>query len=124
MLTKTVQTLHIFNFFFQISVTQELCQLVVNELNSISKYALRIYERTSDSGNVRLREFLNDNITSTCRNLQSITTHSQMTPNTNIPNNDSNYSLPPESMTQAMALLQQYSDRLLNIVEQKMSKKE
>jgi hypothetical protein len=49
-----------------------------------------------------------------------------MTPNTNIPNNESNYSLPPESMTQAMAqaLLQQYSDRLLNIVEQRMSKKE
>ncbi len=107
-------------------MTQELCQLVVNELNSISKYALRIYERASDSGNIRLREFLSDNITSTCRNLQSLTTHSQMTPNTNIPNNESNYSLPPESMTQAMAqaLLQQYSDRLLNIVEQRMSKKE
>jgi len=47
-----------------------------------------------------------------------------MPPNLNIPNNDPNYSLPPESMTQAMTLLQQYSDRLLNIVEQRMSKKE
>ena len=108
------------------TVTQELCQLVANELNSITKYAVRIYERSSETGNNQMRQYLADNITKTCQTLQSVVAHpTQSSPiqSTNInTSNDSNYSLPPESMTQAMTLLQQYSDKLINLVEQRISK--
>ncbi|CAG2170479.1 unnamed protein product [Oppiella nova] len=120
-----------------IPLTQELCQLVVNELNSISRYAVRILERSAETGNANMRQFLSENISKTCHSLQSSVTPTPalqgmhrnsdalVVPNqSNIPYNDSNYSLPPESMTQAMTLLQQYSDKLLNLVEQRITKKE
>ncbi|CAG2099985.1 unnamed protein product [Medioppia subpectinata] len=116
-----------------IPLTQELCQLVVNEMNSISKYALRILERSVETGNVNMRHFLSENISKTCQSLQQSIGTTPLTPRetlvsatnqSNIPYNDSNYSLPPESMTQAMTLLQQYSDKLLNLVEQRITKKE
>ncbi|XP_054154489.1 mitogen-activated protein kinase-binding protein 1-like [Oppia nitens] len=131
-----------------VPLTQELCQLVVNELGSISRYAIRILERSSESGNTNMRQFLSDNISTICHTLQSstattATSQPQQQPSHSIPsirlnnettivsptiaNNANNIpynSLPPESMTHAMTLLQQYSDKLLNLVEQKFTKKE
>lgn len=107
-----------------IPLTMELVHNVVDELNHIATYAKKIYHRCSAAGNIALCNLLVDGISKAYVNLSTVVPPPPINGDTPVMANtmEPTSSLPPESMIQTMNLLQQYSDRLVSMVEQRMTK--
>lgn len=107
-----------------IPITVDLVHHVVDELNHIATYAKKIYHRCSAAGNLSLCNLLVDGISKAYVNLSTVVP--PLFSNGDVPMMpspvDPTSSLPPENMIHTMNLLQQYSDRLVSMVEQRMTK--
>lgn len=107
-----------------IPITVDLVHNVVDELNHIATYAKKIYHRCLAAENISLCNLLVDGISKAYVNLSTVVPpllsngEVSMMPSPDDPTS----SMPPESMIQTMNLLQQYSDRLVSMVEQRMTK--
>ncbi|RWS27417.1 alpha-actinin-like protein [Leptotrombidium deliense] len=102
-----------------VPLTHELCHHVVDELNQIATFTKKIYHRSAAEGNTMLCKILVDGISKAYVSLSTVispsTMNGSLAANVNEPKNADN-------VAQTMKLLQQYSDRLLNLVEQRMTK--
>lgn len=113
---------------FLFSVTHELCHVLIDQLNDIAEYSTRIYLRTQESGHMTLRSILQEGISRAFNKLKVASSvsisKSSTQPNISTSSNSSNIFSDDENMEQSipLSLLQQYSDRLLKMVEQKMTK--
>ncbi|RWS13443.1 alpha-actinin: sarcomeric-like isoform X4 [Dinothrombium tinctorium] len=102
-----------------IPLSHELCHHIVDELNQIATYAKKIYHRSAAEGNTILCNILVDGISKAYVNLSTVINPPLV--NGGIPSNESTINN-PDNMVNTMKLLQQYSDRLLSLVEQRMTK--
>lgn len=66
----------IFTYFFPL-VSLDLCQHIINEMNFLTTYAARIYERASYSNNVPIIEYLNETMSQVSRDIQSVVGRTQ-----------------------------------------------
>lgn len=105
-------------------LTTELCQHIVDELNHIATFTKKIYHRCYNMGKTSLCSLLVDGVSKAYVNLSTVVPPPPTNGDVSTIANSSDYanSLPPESMINTMNLLQQYSDRLLSMVEQRMTK--
>ena len=110
-----------------VELDRDICEKAVQELTFVSAYIRKLHRRAVASGNIALSNFLSEGVSKCYFNLSSVTNEPQATsvPRRKLAASDeSANSLPPETMSQAMNLLQQYSDRLLNLVEEKITRKD
>ena len=111
-----------------VELDRDICEKAVRELAFVSAYIRKLHRRAATSGNIALSNLLQEGVSKCYFNLSSV----YPAPDTatlarrKLPahDTDSTNSLPPETMSQAMNLLQQYSDRLLNLVEEKITRKD
>ncbi|KAI1295684.1 Mitogen-activated protein kinase-binding protein 1 [Halotydeus destructor] len=105
-------------------LTKDNCKQIVNELKHYADCTKRLYEQALASGDSELCKILSDGISRAQNSLsKSSLEQTAKPPGINgSASTDEATSLPPEATAITMNLLQQYSDRLLNMMEQRFSK--
>lgn len=108
-----------------VELDRSICDKAVQELAFVSAYVRKLHRRAIASGNIALSNLLTEGVSKCYFNLSSVAPEPSTLNRRKPPVADeSTNSLPPETMSQAMNLLQQYSDRLLNLVEEKITRKD
>lgn len=108
-----------------VELDRNICEKAIQELAFVSAYVRKLHRRATASGNIALSNLLTEGVSKCYFNLSTVVPDGGTNSRRKLPVPDeSTNSLPPDSMSQAMNLLQQYSDRLLNLVEEKITRKD
>ena len=107
-----------------VQLTTELCQHIIDELNHIATYTKKIYHRCFKMEKNSLCNLLVDGVSKAYVNLSTVVPPAPGNKDcfTMVSAAENTGSLPPESVINTMNLLQEYSNKLLSMVEQKMTK--
>lgn len=117
-----------------VDLNRRICEEAVDQLNFMSTYVRKLLRRATSSGQYDLTHILSDGVNRAYQNLTPLVPPHPSSGNMSSAGphlvNNNNFlededavcqSLPPETMAHTMNLLQEYSDRLLTIVESRMS---
>lgn len=108
-----------------VDLDRNICEKAVQELAFVSAYIRKLHRRAAASDNIALCNLMAEGVSKCYFNLSSVAAEPPNLIRRKLPVSDESVSsLPPETMNQAMNLLQQYSDRLLNLVEEKITRKD
>lgn len=107
-----------------IDLTRDTCEQAVEELNFMAIFVRKLFKRSQIAGNSQLTNFLTDGVTRTFQTLHAV--KEPNAPVIRLPSKSSVHQSAAndssESSAVTMNLLQQYSDRLMSIMEQRMGK--
>ena len=107
-----------------IDLTRDTCEQAVEELNFMAIFVRKLFKRSQLAGNSQLTNLLTDGVMRTYQTLSAVREpHAAVT---RLPSKSSVHQSAADDRTEpsavTMNLLQQYSDRLMSLMEQRMAK--
>jgi hypothetical protein len=106
-----------------IELNPDTCEQALEELNFMAIFVRKLFKRSQVAGNSHLTNLMTDGVMRTYQTLAAIRDpHSHEPPSQSFASGPAAAGSRTESSVVTMNLLQQYSDRLMSIMEQKMGK--
>lgn len=108
-----------------IDLTRDTCEQAIEELNFMAIFVRKLFKRSQTAGKNDLTTLLSDGVSSTYQTLAAVKDPHSSGATLRLPPRSFQSQVPDEMGTSSavtMNLLQQYSDRLMSIVEQRMTK--